>query len=236
MKPEPLVEARLIRRYKRFLADVEFPDGEVTTVHCPNTGAMTGCAEHGSRVWLQFHKNPQRKYCWTWVMAESAAGDLIWIHSVQANRLLEEALLADLIPELHGYPHILREFQLENGERIDFLLRNKRQECLVEVKCVTLLTADGGRFPDAVSQRATRHLDALMAARRSGRRAVLFYACLHTGITSVAAAEDIDPVYAQQLNTAISVGVEVIAYGADISTREVKLSRRLPVLSTLAVD
>lgn len=229
MKFKDLQPARLLRRYKRFLADVELPNGQQMTVHCPNTGAMTGCDEPGSRIWLQPSDNPKRKYRYTWTLVETAAGDLVCIHSALANTLVAEALAQQRVDALRGYVKCQPEFKLPGGERIDFLLSDERQRCLVEVKCVTLLGADGGLFPDAISKRATRHLDALMAARAQGDRAVLLFACLHTGIESVAAAADIDPVYAERLRQAQSAGVEVSAWSATISPREMRLGQPLPL-------
>ncbi len=229
MRLEGLTEARLLRRYKRFLADVEFPNGDVITVHCPNTGAMTGCDAPGSRVWLQASDNPRRKYRWTWVLAETTAGHLVWIYSARANALVAEALAAERISRLRGYREIRREHRVASGERIDFSLSGAAEDCLVEVKSVTLLGSEGGLFPDAVSQRATRHVDALMEARANGCRAVLLFACLHTGIRSVAPARNIDPVYGQRLDAASAAGVELMAWGAEISTTEISLSKPLPV-------
>lgn len=225
----------LLRRYQRFLADVRLDDGAEITAHCPNTGAMTGCAAPGSRVWLSVSDNPKRKYRHTWELVQTAAG-LACIHSARANALAAEALAHGRIPELAGYAQTQREVRFgREGSRVDLLLspgpdRPDLTPCLVEVKCVTLHTADGlGLFPDAVSQRGARHLRELAAARAEGRRAVLLFCVLHSGIDRVAPAAAIDPVYAATFRAALAVGVEAIAYAADIDTTGMSLRRRLPV-------
>lgn len=230
---EGLVMARLKRRYKRFLADVLIesgPDaGREITVHCPNTGAMTGCAEPGWRIALSDSNNPKRKYRYTWEWSENAAGDCICVHSARANRWAAEAVAAGKIPELAGYQRLLREQRLADGSRVDLLLQDPdkpdKGECLVEVKSATLLLPPElsgeqgqGAFPDAVSDRALKHIRALQAERASGRRAVLLFAVLHSGIAGLRPAAHIDPRYAQALADAIETkagdtGVEVLAYG-----------------------
>lgn len=233
MELPPLVSARLLRRYKRFLADVELDSGETMTVHCPNTGAMTGCAEPGSRVWLSQSDNPRRKYRYTWELVETAAGHRACIHSARANDLVEEALRAGVVDELRGFEALAREVRLgTEGSRLDFLLQMPDAvHCYMEVKSVTLYWQRGmGLFPDAKSDRAARHLRELMAAVAAGHRAVLFFAVLHTGIDTVAPADAIDPRYAETFREALAAGVEVLAYAASISDSGLALQRRLPVL------
>jgi sugar fermentation stimulation protein A len=226
----PLIPAVLLRRYQRFLADVRLQDGRQLTVHCPNTGAMTGCAEPGARVWLSLAANPARKYAHTWELVETATG-LACIHSARANALVAEALAAGMIAELAGYAQWRREVRLAGGSRVDFQLEAPgRPPCLLEVKCVTLCRGGGlGLFPDAVSQRGTRHLRELLAARCGGARAVLLFCVQHSGIDSVAPADAIDPAYGEALRAAAAGGVELLAYRAAPCTREMVLSRPLPV-------
>ena len=232
MQFEPLVEGRLIRRYKRFLADVELSSGEQITAHCPNTGKMTGCAITGQRVWLSVSDNPKRKYPHGWVLAELKNQYIACIHSAFANKLVEEAILAGRIPALAGYDRVHRECQYGNeNSRIDLLLsaNSGRPDCYVEVKSVTLLMEDGiGRFPDAVSDRGRKHLRELMRVVAQGYRAVLFYCVQHTGITSVQPAQHVDLLYSQTLSEAIAAGVEVLAYGCTITTEEMFVSHPLP--------
>ena len=226
---DDLIGGRLLRRYKRFLADVELDSGEQITVHCPNTGAMTGCAEPGFRVWLSRSSNPKRKYAHTWELAQDAAGERICVHSALANRFVEQAIFRGAIPELGGYQQLRREQKYgEEGSRIDLLLG---EDCYVEVKSVTLHLGDGlGVFPDAVSERGRRHLRELMGVAARGERAVLLFAALHTGIARVAPADQIDPAYGETLREALAAGVEVLAYGAAIDPPSLRLARRLQVL------
>ncbi|CAH0992257.1 Sugar fermentation stimulation protein A [Sinobacterium norvegicum] len=240
MRLPELVEGRLIKRYKRFLADVELLNGEIITAHCPNTGKMTGCAMPGERVWLSISDNPKRKYKHGWVLAEidhqqvldnsPARLSLACIHSAFANDLLAEALAEGVVEELAGYSQVVREarYGLENS-RIDFLLSApQRRKCYVEVKSVTLLRENGiGQFPDAVSDRGRKHLRELMAMVAEGYRAVLFYCVQHEGIEVVEPARDIDPSYCQTLLEAMAAGVEVIAYRASITPKAITIDRRL---------
>ncbi len=228
----------LRRRYQRFLADMVFDDGRELVVHCPNTGAMTSCAEPGSRIWAQLATNPKRKYAYTWELVETAMG-LACIHSARANALVVEALEARAINELAGYSSIAREVRSASGSsRIDLCLSGLDRDCLIEIKSVTLCGPDGrGLFPDAVSLRGTRHLGELMAARSAGLRAVLFFCVQHAGIRSVAPADSIDPVYAATLRAALAAGVEVVAYATRIDPlKGLWLDRALPVFASAAED
>lgn len=232
---EPLISGRLKRRYKRFLADVVLDDGQEWVVHCPNTGAMTGCAEPGSRVYLSKSDNPKRKLSYTWELVETADGHRVCIHSALANRLVAEALAAGCIPLLAEYCHWRREWKLPSGSRIDFALADAEAEakwqCFMEVKSVTLHCGQGqGQFPDAVSARAAKHIAELLQLKQAGYRVVLCFAVLHTGIESVAPATDIDPHYAQVLKDAVAKGLEVLALGANISHKQMSLVRELPVI------
>lgn len=228
--PAPLISAVLIRRYKRFLADVRLACGTEITVHCPNTGAMTGCDKPGSRVWLSRSDNPKRKYAHTWQLVE-CEGHKVCIHSALANSLVDEALAAGSIGELLPYSSYRREQRLDDGSRIDFMLASEGGECALEVKSVTLLGDGGrGRFPDAVSSRARRHVRALREIVAKGGDACLLFAALHEGIESVTAAADIDPAYAQELAVAQREGVMVLAYRARINEQGMALQEALPVV------
>jgi sugar fermentation stimulation protein A len=232
MKFNPLTPATLIKRYKRFLADVELGGGETITVHCPNTGAMTGCAEPGSRVWLSLSDNPKRKYPYTWELVETIAGDRACIHSVKANALVKEAIEGGIVDVLSGYDRIRTEvkFGAENS-RVDLLLDSGGDQCFVEVKSVTLLLKEGlGAFPDAVSERGRKHLRELIEMKRQGHRAVLFFCVQHSGIDRVAPADLIDPRYGETFREALAAGVEVLAYGASISPQAILLDKALPVV------
>ena len=229
----PLREARLVKRYKRFLADAELDDGRVVTMHCPNTGAMLGCAEPGARIWYWDSGNARRKYPLTWELVE-ARGSLIGINTLRATRLVKEALSSGSLPGVGDYEHVRSEVAVQHGAhsgRIDFHLRARgRSDCYLEVKSVTLGLNQGlGVFPDAPSERARRHLAILSDLARKGFRAVLFYCAQHTGIRRVAPAEDIDPQYAEALRSAVASGVEVMACGVRIDPERIEIGDALPV-------
>jgi sugar fermentation stimulation protein A len=232
MKFPPLIPATLIKRYKRFLADVVLASGETITVHCPNTGAMTGCAEPGWQVWLSESDNPKRKYRHSWELVKNDAGDMACIHSAKANQLVKEAIESGLIKELQGYPSLSGEVKYgDENSRIDFLLEKENERCFIEVKCVTLLVAEGlGIFPDAVSTRGRKHLRELIAMKQQGHRAVLFFCVQHSGVEQVAPADLIDPAYGETFREALATGVEVLAYKASISPKAMTLQHALSVL------
>lgn len=225
----PLTEGRLLRRYKRFLADVELADGSAITAHCPNTGAMTGCAEPGSRVWLAHSDSLTRKYPHTWELVETSRG-IACIHSARANRVVQEAFERGLVPGFEHYSSITREVKYADGARIDLLLEGLAGRVFVEVKCVTLCREGGvGLFPDAVSERGRRHLLALrQVAAETQTRALLLFCVFHTGIERVSAAGDIDPHYRDTLARVMGEGVEVLAWRSAVSTEGIELVQPLP--------
>ena len=228
MQFDDLIQARLLRRYKRFLADVELPDGETITVHCPNTGAMTGCAEPGARVWLSTSAVKTRKYPNTWELVETAHG-LACIHSAKANQVVREAFLAGMIEGFETYPELRTEVKYGQGSRADLLLQGPKGRVFVEVKSVTLWRSGGqGAFPDAVSERGRKHVQELQAVLDAETRAVLFFCVFHSGIKMVCTAGDIDPRYRDALAEAMAAGVQVIAWGAAISAAGIELSGPLP--------
>lgn len=228
----PLLAATLLQRYKRFLADVELADGSTVTVHCPNTGRMTGCAEPGSEVWLSESPDPRRKYRFTWELTRDREGHLVYIHSARANRLVGEALADGRIDELAGYSRVAAEVPIgDAGSRADFRLSDDVSECFVEVKCVTLHSGGGiGCFPDAVSTRGARHLRELARAHRGGSRAVLCFCVHHPAVREVRPADAIDPAYGRALREAVADGVEVIARRARVAVDGVVLGGPLPVV------
>jgi sugar fermentation stimulation protein A len=223
-----LIQGRLLKRYKRFLADVELPGGKVITVHCPNTGAMTGCIEPGARVWLSTSDSKTRKYPHTWELIETAHG-MACIHSARANQVVKEAFDGGRIPGFEHYPDIRPEVKYDGNSRADLLLQGPAGRVFVEVKSVTLCREGGqGAFPDAVSERGRKHLLALQSVLAEDTRAVLFFCVFHSGISSVSAAGDIDPRYRLALAQAQSAGVEVLAWRADISPAGLELVAPLP--------
>ena len=226
----PLQSARLLQRYKRFLADVRLNDGTEMTMHCANTGAMTGCATPGDTAWYSTSDNPKRTYAHSWELTQTQQEHWICVNTMRANTLVQEAIEAGRINELSGYTKLRTEVRYgEEKSRIDLLLQaENRPDCYIEVKSVTLLEQDCGYFPDAVTLRGQKHLRELALQVQSGQRAVLFFAVLHTGITKVAPAQHIDPQYAELLAQACALGVEVICYGAQINAEGMELNIPLP--------
>ena len=230
----PLIPARLIKRYKRFLADVEMEDGSLLTVHTPNTGAMTGCSDPGSRIWLRDVANPKRKYRYSWEVTENRAGILVGVHTGLTNALVKEAIDNGVVTELQGYRSIRQEVRYgEEGSRIDLLLQghDSAAECYVEIKNVTTCDEQGdGFFPDAVSTRASKHLRELIGVVESGGRGVIFFCVQRGDVHRVRPADEIDRVYGTTLRQAIAAGVEAIAYQAEVTPQAISLSRGLPVV------
>ncbi|GGY80095.1 sugar fermentation stimulation protein [Cellvibrio zantedeschiae] len=228
-----LYPATLVLRYKRFLADVILADGEAITVHCPNTGSMKNCIQPMSPCWYSTSASAARKYPHTLEIVTTPDGDLAGINTARSNGLVAAAICSGVIAELQGYSDIRREVVYGNEKsRIDFLLTHENKKCYVEVKNVTLMEAKGhGLFPDAVSERGTKHLRELMQMVREGHRAVLLYCVQHTGIEWVEPADAIDPLYGKTLREAIAAGVEVIAYRAEIEPEKNKivLAKKLAV-------
>lgn len=224
----------LVKRYKRFLADIESPAGEFMTIHCPNTGSMKNCTEPNSEVWYSTSANLKRKYAHTWELTRNAKGHYIGIHSAKANQIVLEAIQANKVPELQGYADTRTEVKYGNeNSRIDLLLTGNRskdaKDCYVEVKSVTLLEQSGrGYFPDAVSTRGTKHLRELIDVVANGDRAVLFFCVQHSGITSVEPAVHIDSEYASTIRMAVDAGVEVLAYKCRMSPKSISISKPVP--------
>lgn len=227
-----LEQGRLLRRYKRFLADIELATGEQLTIHCPNTGSMLNCMREGGLVWFSRSSDPKRKLPGTWEISETPQGRLACINTGRANALVEEALQAGVISELNGFTALKREvpYGVEKS-RVDFRLQYPDADLYLEVKSVTLGFDDSAvaAFPDAVTQRGARHLRELAALARDGVRAALLYCVNLSGIEAVRPAEEIDPAYAAALRDAMAAGVQVLAYGVDISVEEVRIVRRLTV-------
>ncbi|HEX7557551.1 MAG TPA: DNA/RNA nuclease SfsA [Usitatibacter sp.] len=228
-----LVEGRLIRRYKRFLADVQL-EGEVITAACPNTGSMLGCAEPGSRVWLSESDNASRKYRHTWEIVEVAGAKpvMVGINTGRPNAIVSEAISAGVIPELTGYRTLRREVGYgEERSRIDIVLESpRRKACYVEVKNVTAAASRGvALFPDCVSERGAKHLRELMRLKAGGLRPVQLYCVQRGDVNEVRPADAIDPEYGRTLREAIAAGVEVLAYRALVTAGEIRIEKRIPV-------
>ena len=244
-----LLSGTFIKRYKRFFTDIRTQDGDVITVHCPNTGSMKNCQVEGSPCWYSLSNNPKRKLAGTLEIVTSAFGNLAGVNTGRPNHLVREAIENDLIPELRGYSSLRTEVRYgEEKSRIDLLLEKGNQEegeleskkesekesknesarCYVEVKNVTLDCGDGrAQFPDSVTTRGSKHLRELMAMVAAGHRAVLFFCVQLSGVEEVSVAAHIDPVYAETLSAAIAAGVEVIVWQADMTDSGISLQRPL---------
>lgn len=224
----PLIPARLLRRYKRFLADAELEDGREITAHIANPGAMLGHKEPGLKIWLEPNNNPKRKLKFAWRLVEDAAGAFTGVDTSLPNRIVKEALQARKIPELKNYATFRSEVKYGENSRIDFLLSEEDTEIYLEVKSVTLMRQAGlAEFPDSVTKRGAKHLDELADMVKQGHRAIMFYLVQRTDARSVTLAQDIDPTYAEAFDRAMDTGVEVLAYDCDITPKSITLGRRL---------
>ncbi len=231
----------LLRRYKRFLADVRLADGTTLTLHCPNTGAMTGCSTPGSRVWFSTSDNPKRKYPNTLEIIEplelvvegNRESVKVGINPGKANALVDEGIRAGVVSELVAPRQLRREVAVpDEAGRFDFGFVDAAGVAgYIEVKSVTLCDAAGtGAFPDAVSERALRHVNALRRVVASGRRGLLLFCVQHTAVQRVRCAQEIYPEYAEAVSAAAGAGVEVLAYSCAVSAQQISIARSLPVL------
>lgn len=223
----PLIPGRLIRRYKRFLADVELEEGGTVTAHCANTGSMLGCDRPGSRVLLSEARKPGRKLPYTWELVD-VDGTWVGINTARANSLVAEAIEAGRIPELPGRAGLRREVPYGKGSRIDLLLNDPDGPTYVEVKNTTL--ADGGlaRFPDAVTTRGQKHMRELAGVVAAGARAAVVFLVHRGDAERFAPADAIDPAYGQALREAHAAGVLVLAYRATAGPDGVEVTARIP--------
>ena len=226
--PAPLIPGTLVRRYKRFLADVRLDDGTLVTAHCTNTGSMLGCNAPGSRVFLSEQHGKNRKLRYTWELIR-VRRTLVGINTLAANRLAREGIESGVIRELQGYERIRAEVPTRPGSRLDFLLEGADQQCYVEVKNVTLVVDRSATFPDAVSERGTKHLKELMRLRRRGHRAVLLFVIQRADVHSFRPADEIDAEYGRWLRRAAKAGVEIFPYGAKVTARGIALKEAVPL-------
>ena len=232
---EPLIPATLVRRYKRFLADVVLPSGEAITAHVANPGAMIGLAAPGSRVWLSKSSNAKRKLPYSWELVEvdlGAGPELIGINTAHPNLLVAEAIAADAIPELAGYTARRREVKYGRNSRVDFLLEAPgRPPCYVEVKNVHLMRRAGlAEFPDSVTARGAKHLDELAAVAAAGAHAVMLFLIQIGSATRFALSRDIDPAYGAAFDRAQAAGVEAVAYRCVIEHKAITLAGPVPIM------
>lgn len=232
--PSPLIKARLIKRYKRFLADVLLEDGTTSVAHCANTGSMLGLCEPDSTVYLSPNTNPKAKLDYRWEMID-VGSSLVGINTSRANAIVEEAIENNRIAELQGYDSLKREVKYGENSRIDILLSDLTgneapNNCYVEVKSVTLKSDAKARFPDAVTKRGAKHLAELTQMVQDGHRAVMLFLIQRSDCTSFKAADDIDPNYADALSAANQAGVEILVYDCTLTEEEITLRRPVKAL------
>ena len=228
MRLQDLQPATLIKRYKRFLVDVERTDGTVLTVHCPNTGSMRGCLSPGNRVMISSSDNAKRKYRHTLEMIE-VNGYWVGINTMRTNYLVREALEAGLVGELGPVDLIQPEVKVSKGSRLDFLVVQGGEKIYIEVKNCTLAEGDAALFPDAVTARGTRHLHELAALLAPGVRAMIFFCVQRQDCRFFVPADHIDALYGETLRRVVAQGVEVVAYQALVQPGEITITHGLPV-------
>jgi sugar fermentation stimulation protein A len=225
----PPLAGRLVRRYKRFFADVRLASGEVVTAHCPNTGSLLGCLDAGNPVWLRDSGNAARKLRFTW-QAVRVGRAWVNVDTLLPNRVVADALARERVPELAGYPERRREVRCGKSSRIDLLLDGKDgRPCFVEIKSTTLVDGKVALFPDARTERGVKHLAALARAARRGERAVQFFFVNRADVELFRPADAIDPEYGRALRRAVAAGVEVLAWTARVGARSLELGRSLPI-------
>ena len=223
-----LIAGKLIKRYKRFLVDVELETGEVVTAHCPNTGSMQGCSEAGRTVYLSCHDNPKRKLKYTWELIDMPTS-MVGVNTLIPNRLVARSVAEADISELRGYDQIRREVRAGDRSRIDLLLtKDENSRCFIEIKNCTLVNDGVARFPDAVTARGQKHLVELEKLAADGNRCVMFYFIQRMDARVFKPADHIDPVYGESLRQAVRNNVEILAYDVHIDLKGIRLRRKIP--------
>jgi sugar fermentation stimulation protein A len=224
----PLVSGRLIRRYKRFLADVELSDGQLVTAHCPNSGRMTECAEPGRPVYLSRHDNPRRKLKYSWELI-AMPSSLVGVNTLLPNRLVYQAVKDGAIDGLEGYPQVSREVTVSKGSRLDLAAGGpNRRQCYIEVKNCTLVENGVAMFPDAVTTRGRKHLLELQRLAQEGHRCAMFFLIQRMDADIFKPADHVDPAYGRELRSAFENGVEIVVYDVVIDLKMIRLNRKLP--------
>lgn len=230
--PDPLIKGRLIKRYKRFMADVELENGETVVAHCANTGGMIGLKDPGLEVWLSPSRNPERKLKFSWELVR-IDDHLVGIHTGHPNGIVADAISGGQVPELSGYESLRREVKYGKNSRIDLLLEDPaggRPKCYVEVKNVHLRRDEHtAEFPDAVTARGAKHLEELGDMVEEGHRAVMFYLVQRDDCDVFKIAGDLDPTYDEALTRARGRGVEVLCYACDLTTESITVGKPLPL-------
>ena len=223
-----LIPGTLVKRYKRFMADVKLKSGEIVTAHCPNTGSMQECCDSGRLVYLSFHDNPKRKLKYTWELIEMPTSP-VGINTLVPNRLVMKSIANGMVADLKGYENIVREAKTPNNSRLDLLLTKGDQDrCFVEIKNCTLVKEGVAFFPDAVTSRGLKHLVEMRSLVSAGIRCVMFYLIQRMDAHTFEPADHIDPAYGRELRRAVENGVETIAYDVKIDLASISINRKIP--------
>ena len=224
----PLIEGTLLKRYKRFLADIELEDGRIVTAHCPNSGSMKTCSQPGAKVWISKSDNPKRKLKYSWELIDT--GDsLVGINTLTPNRLVKKCVENGIIKELGGYETVKPEVKTGEGTRLDLMLeKSSGQRCYIEIKNCTLVENRIAMFPDALTDRGRKHLEALAELSRQGHRTVIFFIIQRMDADLFSPAAHIDPGYARTLAETMECGVELMIRDTRIDTEKVMLNRPVP--------
>ena len=223
-----LIPGILVKRYKRFMADVKLADGKVVTAHCPNSGSMLECCESGRPVYLSLHDNPKRKLKYTWELIEMPTS-IVGINTLIPNRLVAESIEAGFVTDLNGYDNVAREVKISGNTRLDILLSSKDgNRCYVEIKNCTLVKERIACFPDAVTSRGLKHLIELSSLVSQGFRCVIFYVIQRMDAKIFQPADHIDPAYGRELREALKHGVEILVYDTRIDLKTISLNRKIP--------
>lgn len=224
-----LFRGKLVRRYKRFLADVELEDGRVVTAHCANSGRMTTCSQPGRPVYVSFHDNPRRKLKYTWQLIRMP-GAWVGVNTLVPNRLVAQTIRNGNLPNLSGYQRVTAEVRVNTHTRLDLKLEaTARRDCYIEIKNCTLVEATCAMFPDAPTVRGQKHLTVLEQLIRAGARAVIFFLVQRTDARVFSPADQVDPEYGRLLRRALKAGVEILAYDVRIDLDRIALHQPLPV-------
>ena len=223
----PLLQGVLVKRYKRFMADVKLRNGHLVTAHCPNSGSMLACCEPGRPAYLSRHNDPRRKLKYTWEMIHMP-GSLVGVNTMVPNRLVHASILAGRVQALTGYSSVRAEIPYGKNSRIDLLLEEGEKRCFVEVKNCTLVQDGIACFPDAVTTRGFKHLKELQEQVRMGDRSVMFFLVQRMDAVLFRPADHIDEKYGMELRNAVKNGVEVLVYDVSLDTKSIALNRALP--------
>ena len=222
-----LIPGTLLKRYKRFLADVRLESGEIVTAHCPNTGSMKGCSEPGRTVYLSSHNNPKRKYKYTWELIAMPTS-LVGVNTLVPNRLVFKSIDQKLIPELSGYNRIQREVKIGEHSRIDLMLTDGgAKNCYIEIKNCTLVSEGIAQFPDAVTSRGLKHIIEMENLAEAGHRCMMFYFIQRMDARVFRPADHIDPAYGRRLRQAVANGIKILAYDVRIDLQGIELGKKI---------